>query len=195
MLPSYVEEEGVDPARGTETFAEIVLEVETRRWAGVPFYVRTGKALSAMNKSVVITFQDPGWLPSGLTGYSRPNRLIIGIDPPGLSIDLNINGPGDRRVIDPVTLDTEIRPGELPPYGQVLRGVLEGDPSLFVRGDMAVESWHIVEPVLEAWRANEVPLQDYPAGSNGPEAWPGRERAHGVEPVTTADARGSRATS
>jgi glucose-6-phosphate 1-dehydrogenase len=57
-------------------------------------------------------------------------------------------------------------------YGQVLRGVLDGDPPLSIRGDAAVESWRIVEPILAAWRANQVPLEEYPAGSPGPDGWP-----------------------
>ncbi len=189
-FPSYVDEEGVDPDRNTETFAEVVLEVDTWRWAGVPFHVRTGKALRALRKAVVITFKDPGWLPAGLSGYSRPNRLIIGIGPPALQIDLNVNGPGDRRVIDPVTLDTALAPGDLPPYGEILKEVLEGDPSLSVRADLAFESWRIVEPVLEAWRNDRVPLQDYPAGGDGPDEWPTRDRRR--QEVTTAQDQGLR---
>jgi glucose-6-phosphate 1-dehydrogenase len=67
-----------------------------------------------------------------------------------------------------VTLGCDFGPGGLPPYGEVLRGVLDDDPTLSVRADSAETCWRIVEPVLAAWRAGEVPLQDYPAGSNGP---------------------------
>ena len=62
--------------------------------------------------------------------------------------------------------------GELPEYGEVLKGVIEGDPTLSVRGDMAVDCWRIIEPVQKAWRAGEVPLEEYPAGSGGPDGWP-----------------------
>ncbi len=175
-LASYVDEDGVDPARNTETFAEVVLEVDTWRWAGVPFYVRTGKALRALRNSIVITFKDPSWIPPGLLGYERANRLVIGIDPPKLQIDLNINGPADRHVIDPVTLDTAFGPGDLPPYGEILKEIFDRDQTLSVRGDIAVESWKVVEPVLAAWRRGLVPLQDYAAGSHGPAEWPTRSR-------------------
>jgi glucose-6-phosphate 1-dehydrogenase len=170
-LPSYVDEEGVDPDRETETLAEVVLTVDTWRWAGVPFRVRAGKALSALRKEAVITFKQPPWVPTGLTGYERPDRLRIGFDPDWLCLDLNINGEGDPSVIDPITLEATFGPGHLPPYGDVLARVLEGDPTLSVRGDTAVECWRIVEPVQTAWRNDEVPLQDYPAGSTGPESW------------------------
>ena len=175
-LPSYVEEDGVDPDRKTETFAEVVLAVNTWRWAGVPFRVRAGKALRSLRKEAVVTFKQPPWVPTGLTGYDRPDRLRIGFDPDRLCLDLNINGPNDPSVIEPVTLEANLGPGQLPPYGEVLRGVFEGDPTLSVRGDTAVECWRIVEPVLEAWREDEVPLQEYPAGTTGPEEWPMPQR-------------------
>jgi glucose-6-phosphate 1-dehydrogenase len=175
-LPSYVEEDGVDPDRKTETFAEVVLAVNTWRWAGVPFRVRAGKALRALRKEAVVTFREPPWVPTGLTGYDRPDQLRIGFDPDRLSLDLNINGPDDPSVIEPVTLEATFGPGQLPPYGEVLRGVFEGDPTLSVRGDIAVECWRIVEPVLRAWREDQVPLQEYPAGTTGPEEWPVPQR-------------------
>jgi glucose-6-phosphate 1-dehydrogenase len=66
----------------------------------------------------------------------------------------------------------KLEPGDLPPYGQVLAGVLAGDPTLSVRGDQAVQTWRIVEPVLRAWRDGAVPLEEYQAGSDGPATLP-----------------------
>ncbi|HET8588444.1 MAG TPA: hypothetical protein VFM01_02335, partial [Nakamurella sp.] len=80
--------------------------------------------------------------------------------------------PGDPLEIDPTTLQVEFGPGQLPAYGEVLLGVLEADPSLSVRGDTAEDCWRIVAPVLQAWREGRVPLQEYAAGSAGPEGWP-----------------------
>jgi glucose-6-phosphate 1-dehydrogenase len=171
-LPAYADEDGVDPDRNTETFAEVVLAVNTWRWAGVPFRVRAGKALRALRKEAVVSFKQPPWVPTGLTGYDRPDRLRIGFEPDRLSLDVNINGPADPSVLDRVTLQAAFGPGQLPPYGEVFRGVLEGDPTLSVRGDIAVECWRIVEPVLRAWRDGQVPLGEYPAGSTGPGSWP-----------------------
>lgn len=171
---AYEKEKGVDPERGTETFAEVVFAVDTWRWAGVPFRVRSGKALGTPRKEAVITLKKPPWVPTGLSGDIHPNRLRIGLGfgADRLRLDLNINAPGTPSTIDPVTLEASFGPGELPEYGEVLKGVLEGDPTLSVRGDTAVDCWRIIEPVLEAWRANEVPLGEYPAGSDGPEGWP-----------------------
>jgi glucose-6-phosphate 1-dehydrogenase len=158
----------VDPGRGTETLAELVVAVDTWRWAGVPFRLRSGKAMTATRKEAVITFKQPQRVPDGLSGWEQPDRLRISFGPDRLSFDLNINGPGDPFVLDPVTLDAEFGPGDLPPYGEVLRGAFDGDPTLSVRGDTAEECWRIVEPVLAAWRADEVPLGEYAAGSSGP---------------------------
>src|SRR5512144_1813144 len=166
-----VDEEGIDPARKTETFAEVVLAVDTWRWAGVPFRVRAGKALSTLCKEAVITFKQPPWVPTGLTGYEQPDRVRVGFDPDLFRLDLNVNGPGDPTVIETVTLEASFGGGGLPPYGQVLKGVFDGDPTLSVRGDTAVECWRIVEPVLKAWRDDEVPLYEYPAGCPPPGDW------------------------
>jgi glucose-6-phosphate 1-dehydrogenase len=167
-LAGYADEAGIDPARGTETLAEIVLAVDTWRWSGVPFRLRSGKALGTRRKEAVISFRQPPRVPDGLTGHSQPDRLRLGFGPDSLSVDLNINGPGDPFVLDPVTLEADFGPGDLPAYGEVLRGVFEDDPTLSVRGDTAEECWRIVEPVLAAWRRGDVPLHEYPAGSAGP---------------------------
>jgi glucose-6-phosphate 1-dehydrogenase len=170
-LPAYADEVGVDPTRHTETLAEVVLAVDTWRWAGVPFRLRAGKALADQRKQVVVTFKQPRWVPRGLTGYDKPDRLRIGLDPDIIGLDLNVSGRGHPLEIDPLTLEAGVGAGYLPPYGAVLKGALEGDPTLSVRGDTAVDGWRIVEPVLDAWRADRVPLEEYPAGSSGPVGW------------------------
>ena len=173
-LPSYVDEEGVDASHNTETLAEVVLAVDTWRWAGVPFRLRSGKAIGSPRHEAALNFKAPQHVPAGLTGCDQPNRLRIGVNPGGgkLRLDFNISGPGDPFEIDPVTLDADFGPGELPEYGEVLKGALEGDPTLFVRGDMAVDCWRIIEPVQQAWQRDEVPLEEYSAGSPGPDGWP-----------------------
>ncbi|MEU4692504.1 glucose-6-phosphate dehydrogenase [Actinoplanes sp. NPDC023714] len=167
-LLSYAEEPGVDPARRTETLAELVLAVDTWRWSGVPFRLRSGKAIGSSRKEAVITFKKPPRVPDGLTGCDQPDRLRIGFGPDALALDFNINGPGDPFELDPVSLEASFGAGELPPYGEVLRGVFEDDPTLSIRADVAEQCWRIVEPVTSAWRAGEVPLLEYPAGSSGP---------------------------
>jgi glucose-6-phosphate 1-dehydrogenase len=153
-VPAYVDEEGVDPARGTETFAEVVLELDTARWRGTPFVLRAGKALGARRKEAVVRFR--------ATGPDRaPGHLRIGIDGPR-DVALQLRG------VSPMTLTGRPPTSDVPPYGHVLLDLLEGGSSLSVRGDEAEEAWRVVEPVLAAWRDGRVPLEEYPAGSDGP---------------------------
>ena len=170
-VPAYSDEEGVDPDRGTETLAEVTLEVENDRWAGVPVVLRSGKALGRVRKAAVVTLKPVAHLPDGLLGQETLDTVTIGFKPPRLAIRLDVNGPGDPWDLEHADLDADLGAGELTAYGEVLRGVLDGDPLLSVRGDNAEECWRIVEPVVRAWREDEVPLETYPAGSSGPSGW------------------------
>lgn len=168
-LPDYTAEEGVDPDRGTETLAEVVLHVDTWRWAGVPFRLRSGKALGRARKEAVITFKPVPHLLTGLHGSPGPTRLRLGFKPNSVSVDLAVNAEGSPFDLEEATLTTQLADSQLPAYGEVLAGVLDGDPLLSVRGDTAEDCWRILAPVIEAWRADEVPLETYAAGSDGPE--------------------------
>lgn len=170
-LPSYVDAEGVNPENGTETLAEVTFQVDTWRWAGVPFTLRSGKALAARRREVVITFKEVPHLPTGLRGHPAGTVLRIFLAPDELVLELNINGPGDPQDLERVHLKADFGPGKLSAYGEVLEGLLDGDPWLSVRGDTAEQCWRIVEPIRTAWRNDEVPLHDYPAGSTGPSDW------------------------
>jgi glucose-6-phosphate 1-dehydrogenase len=172
QVPDYVDEPGVDPSRDTETLAEVVLEVNNWRWAGVPFRLRSGKSISVARKEIVLTFKAAPHVPSGLIGDVAPDRLRLVLGPDAMALEVNVNGEDDPTTIDRVSLNADLSPGRLPAYGEVLAGVLDGDPLLAVRGDTAVECWRVIEPVLAAWRAGQVPLESYPAGSQGPEGWP-----------------------
>ncbi|MFF1572345.1 glucose-6-phosphate dehydrogenase [Leifsonia sp. NPDC058292] len=171
QLPSYVGEKGVDSARKTETLAEVTFEVDTWRWAGVPFTLRSGKALGERHREIVVTFKPAQHIPTGLKGASEPTKLRIMLAPDEMSLELNINGPGDPFEIERAELSVDFGPGQLLAYGEVLEGILDGDPSLSVRGDTAEECWRIVAPVVTAWAKDEVPLQTYRAGSSGPASW------------------------
>jgi glucose-6-phosphate 1-dehydrogenase len=170
-LGSYAKQPGVDPGRSTETLAEMVFAVDNWRWAGVPFVLRSGKALADNRKDIVITFKDVPHLPTGMTGHGQPSQLRILLDPHHMELDLNINGQGDPFTLDPVTLSATFADSDLPAYGEVLEGILSADPTLSVRGDVAEECWRIVSPVISAWRRNAVSLGTYAAGSSGPKAW------------------------
>jgi glucose-6-phosphate 1-dehydrogenase len=170
-LPSYTDEAGVDPELNTETLAEVTFEVQNWRWAGVPFVLRSGKALGDTRKDILVTFKEVPHLPVGFTGAQGPSQLRIGLGPDEIELDVRINGEGDPFTLDPVRLRTTFAPGELGPYGEVLTGIMNDDPTLSVRADVVEECWRIVSPVLAAWRKNEVPIDDYAAGSAGPASW------------------------
>jgi glucose-6-phosphate 1-dehydrogenase len=170
-LPSYVKEKGVDPSLKTETLAEVTFGVENWRWAGVPFTVRSGKALSDRRQEIVVTFKDVPHRPTGLTGDPGPARLRIALNPDGMQLDVNVNAEGNPFELDRLQLAVDFGEPELPAYGEVIHGILQSDPTLAVSADAIEQCWRIVAPVLEAWKKNAVPLQSYAAGSSGPREW------------------------
>lgn len=170
-IPDYVAEDGVDPARGTETLAELVVEVRNSRWAGVPFVLRSGKALGDQEKRVVVTFRQPSHVPTGLTDTAGHDRLILDLKPGAVTLELSVNAEGDPFTLEQKALHAALGKARMLPYGEVLAGIFDGDPLLSIRGDVAQESWRIVEPALTAWSRGDVPLEDYPAGSLGPAGW------------------------
>ncbi|NQD88808.1 glucose-6-phosphate dehydrogenase [Paenarthrobacter sp. CM16] len=171
-IPDYATEEGVDPARNTETLAEVQVEIENWRWKGVPFILRSGKAMGRRRKEAIITFRPVPHLPRGFSGVDSPNQLRIGFGPDVLQLDVDVNGPGDIFTLDRASLVTELNAAGMLPYGEVLEGILNGDPLLSVRGDTAEDCWRIIEPVVRAWESGSVPLEEYDAGSAGPADWP-----------------------
>ena len=171
-LPSYIDEKGVDPKLKTETLAQVVFAIDTWRWAGVPFTLRSGKAIGNQRHEIVLTFRDAPRVPKGLRGAALPTRLRIRLGPDQMRLELNTNGPGDPKYLSRSVLEAEFGPGSLLAYGEVLADLFDGDPALSVRGDTAEECWRIMAPVVKAWGDGEVPLDDYPAGSDGPESWP-----------------------
>jgi glucose-6-phosphate 1-dehydrogenase len=167
QVPAYADEEGVDPSRRTETFAEVTLELDNWRWPGTIFRLRTGKALRRDRKEVAVRFRPVPHLPFGHTGEPLPNVLRFGLDPETLTLELT--GTGSRAgTLVPLTLTSRLQPPELPAYGRLLLDVLNGNGALSIRDDEAEESWRVLTPVLSAWSKDLVPLEEYPAGSDGP---------------------------
>jgi glucose-6-phosphate 1-dehydrogenase len=167
-IPAYVDEGGVDPARGTETFAQVTLLIDNWRWAGVPFVLRSGKALRQERRGIAVHFKPVPHLAFGQREEAWPNVLRLQLDPDRVALDVNLNGPGDPFDLEHVRLETTLAPQDLPAYGRVLLDVLRGDVSLSIRDDETEESWRIVEPILDTWARGRVPLLEYPAGSEGP---------------------------
>ena len=155
-VPDYAAEEGVDPARGTETYAEVALEVDAPRWHGTTFVLRAGKALAAPRKGVQL--------------HPRPGVQLPGAGGGPLWIELD--EPGAAGAEQGVS-------GELLAYTAVLEDVLSGGSALSVTAQEAEQTWRVVEPVLRSWAAGAVPLLDYPAGSSGPPPLDGTVRGPG----------------
>ncbi|MEZ5190010.1 MAG: glucose-6-phosphate dehydrogenase [Schumannella sp.] len=172
-LPSYTDEAGVVASRRTETLTELTVAIDTWRWAGVPFVLRSGKAIGSPRQDLVFTFRPVPRLPAGFEGPAGESQLRIGIKPATLDIDLVTNGRDDPFALEHDVLHAEFGDSELSAYGEVLAELCEGDPTLSVRGDIAEECWRIVSPVLAAWRKDAVRLDSYPAGSRGPSTWKG----------------------
>ena len=170
-VPSYVDEPGVDASRETETLAEITVQICNGRWAGVPFRLRSGKALGDGFRGIVVEFKPVAFVPGGFHGVPEPNLMIIGIAPETISMAIATNAEGDRWDFEQTTLGAELSRSPIRPYGEILDGILTGDPLLSVRGDIAEECWRILTPVVEAWAAGDVPLEEYSAGSYGPTSW------------------------
>ena len=171
QLPSYVDEQDVDPSNETETLAEIALEVATPRWAGVPFVLRSGKAIGSPRNEVSAQYRPVRFKPEGQSGSGQPEHLLLGFKPPRIEFRFTSGGGDMPFELEPVEVKGSLPKSPVTEYGEVLRGVLGDDPTLSIRGDVAVQCWNIVQPVLDAWAAGEVPLDEYVAGSAGPDSW------------------------
>jgi glucose-6-phosphate 1-dehydrogenase len=167
-IPAYVAEDGVAPEHGTETFAEVVLELDSWRWSGTRFRLRTGKALGRDRMEIVVHFRPVPHHPFDAQEPSVPNRLRFGLEPETLTLELTGTGPSAAMRLVPLTLRAEMEPPELPAYGRILLDVLRGNSALSIRGDEAEEAWRVLTPVLDGWSRDLAPLEEYDAGSDGP---------------------------
>ena len=167
-IPAYADEEGVDPSRGTETFAEITLTVDNLRWAGVPFVLRGGKALSGFKGEIAVYFKAVPHLAFEKADDPRPNVLRVRLGPGRVTLSLNVNGPHDPFDLEQIELGADFAPQEFfAAYQRVFLDLLEGNTTLFIRADEAEEAWRVSEPILQAWEEGLVPLLEYPAGTDG----------------------------
>ena len=167
-IPAYADEEGVDPSRGTETFAEVTLAVDNLRWAGVPFVLRGGKALGAFKGEIAVHFKSVPHLAFQKAEDPRPNVLRVRLGPDRVTLSLNVNGPHDPFDLEQIELGADFAAQEFfAAYERVFLDLLEGNTTLFVRADEAEEAWRVSEPILNAWEQGLVPLLEYPAGADG----------------------------
>ena len=155
----YLEEEGVPPDSHTETYAALRLEVDNWRWAGVPFYLRTGKRLARKVTEIAVTLRPVPHMAfeqEGSLGV-RPNQLVMTIQPnEGVSLSLGAKIPGPRMRIRPVNMEflygTAFLSESPEAYERLILDVMNGDATLFPRQDEVEASWRIVDPILNAWK-------------------------------------------
>ena len=175
----YLEEPGVPHTSTTPTYAAIRLFVDNWRWHGVPFYLRTGKAMAEKMSEIVIQFQDPPHLMFSLGASENlsPNVLGLCLQPDeGVHVKFEVKVPEQDMSMRSVDMDfhyeSAFRDQAIPEaYERLLEGALEGDARLFIRDDHIEEAWKIVDPLLQAWGDGpEAPLHTYASGSWGPEA-------------------------
>ena len=171
----YTEEEGVPEDSHTETYAALGLRVDNWRWAGVPFYLRTGKRLARKVTEIAITLKPVphlGFTQDGSIGV-RPNQLILSLQPnEGVSLSLAAKIPGTRMRIRPVNMEflygTTFLSQSPEAYERLILDAMRGDATLFTRNDEVEAQWRIIDPVISAWSKSADGLAHYPAGSQGP---------------------------
>jgi len=173
-VAALVDEEKVPPGSTTETFVALRTEVQNWRWAGVPFYLRTGKRLAARDAQIVVNFRrTPHTL---FPGLNPPNKLVIKLQPEdGLELHLlAAKGAFQGEALAPVSLDLDFdkafAENRVGAYERLLLDVIAGRLNLFVRSDEQEEAWAWVEPILEAWRRDDAGPRPYAAGTWGPAA-------------------------
>lgn len=176
-VKGYLDEKGVPADSKTETFVALTFYIDNWRWAEVPFYVRSGKALPTKATEVVITFKDPPYsiFRKEKLVFNDNNQLIIRIQPnEGLMLRFGMKVPGSGFNVKDVDMDfsyADLTDTEVPAaYERLLLDVIKGDATLYARGDSVEEAWRFVAPILESWeKDDDIPVYSYPVGSWGPQ--------------------------
>lgn len=176
-VPGYREEDTVPENSETETYVAMKLQVDTWRWAGVPFYLRTGKRLRERTTEIAIRFKPAPLAPFRSTdvgGYG-PDWLVLHIQPDeGISLQFDVKRPGTQVALAPVRMDFRYRdwfPKEYTVgYERLLQDCMNGEAGLFQDAAMVEGAWRIVQPILDAWTQPPSDFPNYAAGSVGPSA-------------------------
>jgi glucose-6-phosphate 1-dehydrogenase len=177
QVKAYRKEPNVAVDSNIETYVAMALEIDNWRWAGVPFYFRTGKHLSQRKTEIAIRFKQAPYAAFQDTPIDtlRANWLVLSIAPgEGISLQFEVKRPGP--VVDLAAVRMDFRYDDWFPtepnvgYETLLYDVMIGDPTLFMNADMVEQAWRIVQPVLDDWAANKADFPDYDSGSDGPKA-------------------------
>ena len=175
-VPGYLDEAGVPADTTTETFVALKAEIDTWRWAGVPFYLRTGKRLSERLTEIVVTFEDvPHSIFEGPSSDRSPNRLVIRLQPQeSITLTVLAKLPGETMRLKPVNLALDLagsfKEKPVDAYERLLMDVVKGNLTLFMRRDELDAAWRWIDPIREGWARHDERIKSYVAGSWGPAA-------------------------
>jgi glucose-6-phosphate 1-dehydrogenase len=173
---AYLDEDDVPDDSTTETFAAVRLKIDNWRWAGVPFYLRTGKRLARKVTEIAVTLKPVPHLAfeqQGSLGV-EPNQLVLTVQPnEGVSLSLVAKIPGARMSVRPVNMEflygTSFMSQSPEAYERLIMDTMRGDATLFARNDEVEAAWTICDPILQAWKDSDAKLPQYESGSAGPE--------------------------
>jgi glucose-6-phosphate 1-dehydrogenase len=174
-VPGYADEEGVPEGSSTETFVAIKAEIDNWRWAGVPFYLRTGKRLAESLAEIAITFDDVPLSIFPNRALDSPNQLVIRLQPDeSITLTLLAKSPGDSMRLRPVKLALDLgetfKERPLSAYERLLMDAVKGNLTLFMRRDELDTAWAWIDPIRTGWTRSGNPPKSYASGSWGPAA-------------------------
>ncbi len=175
-VPGYLEEQGIPSDSTTETFVAIRAGLNSWRWAGVPFYLRTGKRMPDRLAEIVVNFREvPHAILPSPAGVSRANRLVIRLQPDeGLKLYMMAKVPNEEMLVRPVSLNLDFaetfKVRQWDAYERLIADVIRGNLTLFMRRDELGAAWNWIDPIRRGWEENSVPPKPYTAGSWGPAA-------------------------
>ena len=175
-VPGYLEEPGVPAGSMTETFVALKAEINNWRWAGVPFYLRTGKRMQDRIAEIVVTFEEvPHLIFENSHSAHVPNRLVIRLQPDeSITLTILAKLPGETMRLRPVDLSLDLagtfKERPLDAYERLLMDVVKGNLTLFMRRDELDAAWRWIDPIRDCWAASGEPPKGYTAGSWGPAA-------------------------
>ena len=171
---SYLDEEGVDSKNQTETFVALKLEINNWRWSGVPFYLRTGKRMQSKSSEIVVRYKAVPHNIFSKGAHLEPGQLVLRIHPDeGIDLKLNTKRPGVSGYdLENLPLDLNLNEyheiGHQDCYERLLLDVIKGNPSLFVRRDEIEASWKWIDNIINLWKSEDVPMEEYISGGWGP---------------------------
>jgi glucose-6-phosphate 1-dehydrogenase len=176
-VPGYLDEPGIAGDSNNETFVAIRAGVDNWRWAGVPFYLRTGKRMPDRLAQIVVNFREVPHAILPVTGHAEQpsNRLVIQLQPDdGLKLFMMAKTPGEEMCVSPVHLNLNFaetfKTREWDAYERLLMDVIRGNLTLFMRHDELDAAWRWIDPILDAWQAASDPPKPYASGTWGPAA-------------------------